>query len=682
MYKKESYEQECLEWQWEQLRFRRKYKDTPGGFQDKETERTAVRQWREEVDRFRRNSCHRLASSEIFSREPFAGREEELTLLKTSLEDREGPVILYGIGGIGKSALAREYIRRYGKTYEHILYLSFRTTIQNMIEDDFDVRISNVQYNKELYENKRKYFQFKYDILKEIVRKEKTLMVVDNCDVEYDKDMEKLFSLPCHILVTSRRHPSAWGDYGGIQVGPLKSQKEWDEFVRCYRIEGLSENRRQEFDDYRKKVEGHTLLTQQKVINPDEEFSGLEEFQKDLFKRLHLKAEEKKAMTYLSIMPVQGVPKKIFLTISGISEQTIDHLERCIMAQQVYSGNWQDDMIFLHPIIGEGAREIFNPTTDNCCHLIRGFADYLYGEDGAYNKTWNNSYRDNQKMEPYVSAFVKAFPKPAPWLAEKFDQLVTFLWIQGYYEEAEQYSKDLYQAVKEYYGECHQITGQMALRLAAVYHNSLAHEKSREWYIRGVEILEKCKPFNQLHLYWLASGYGKVARLLWHDGDMDGAKKMIEKGIESQFRFQAGIEEKTESLVSRSDQGMAYLLLEKGRIHLKCGEIEKAEEICEGLFREYSETRVMKQFRINDFTEFRIRLLMERGEYEQAENWARENVERAIFYRGKEWKDTMQSKKLLAHILRLEGKIEEARRLYDESFWFRLQIGGDHVDNY
>ncbi len=259
---------------------------------------------------------------------------------------------------------------------------------------------------------------------------------------------------------------------------------------------------------------------------------------------------------------------------------------------------------------------------------------------------------------------------------------MTFLWIQGYYEEAEQYSKDLYQAVKEYYGECHQITGQMALRLAAVYHNSLAHEKSREWYIRGVEILEKCKPFNQLHLYWLASGYGKVARLLWHDGDMDGAKKMIEKGIESQFRFQAGIEEKTESLVSRSDQGMAYLLLEKGRIHLKCGEIEKAEEICEGLFREYSETRVMKQFRINDFTEFRIRLLMERGEYEQAENWARENVERAIFYRGKEWKDTMQSKKLLAHILRLEGKIEEARRLYDESFWFRLQIGGDHVDNY
>ncbi len=155
-------------------------------------------------------------------------------------------------------------------------------------------------------------------------------------------------------------------------------------------------------------------MTQQKVINPDEEFSGLEEFQKDLFKRLHLKAEEKKAMTYLSIMPVQGVPKKIFLTISGISEQTIDHLERCIMAQQVYSGNWQDDMIFLHPIIGEGAREIFNPTTDNCCHLIRGFADYLYGEDGAYNKTWNNSYRDNQKMEPYVSAFVKAFPKPAP----------------------------------------------------------------------------------------------------------------------------------------------------------------------------------------------------------------------------------------------------------------------------
>lgn len=665
MEKKKNYEQEILEWQWEQIKLRKKYRTTPAGFQDKEMEHRAVWKWKEDVAVFRKKCRHSLISSEISSREPFAGREEELLLMKKYLEEESGPVILYGMGGIGKSALAREYIRRYGRPYDHILYLSFQTSLQNLISDDFDVNISNLQYDKDLYESKRKYFQLKYKILREVADKGKLLMVIDDCNVEHDKDMAEVFSLPCHMIVTTRRKPSVWGDYRGIHVKSLR-EGEWKDFIGCYHKEELSDGEKKDFEIYRKRVEGHTLLMQQKLKNPGENFSGIGEFQRDLFKRIPLKKEQKQAMTYLSIMPVQGIPRKLFLKISDISEQTLDQLASCILVQQAYSGNWQDEMVFLHPIIAAAAREIFTPSTDNCRHMIRGLGNYLYGDDAAHGGTWDNTYRDNQKMEPYVFAFIKAFPKPAPWLAEKFDQMVTFLWVQGYYKEAEQYSKALYQSVEEYYGECHQITGQMALRLGAVYHNSRAYERSREWYVKGVRILETCRPFNQIHRYWLAQGYSKVARLLWHDGDMEGAKEVIEKALVSQSEFFDMLEEKTESLISRHDQGMAQILLEKGRIFLHCGEIQEAELICQEIFDGYSEKRVMERYRINEFVDFKIQVLMEKGDYEEAEACARDNMERALVFRGKEWKDTQRSRRQLADILFLEGKMEEAQRMYDE----------------
>ena len=175
MEKKKNYEQELLEWQWEQIKLRKKYRTTPPGFQDKEMEHRVV--W-------------------------------------------------------------------HGRPYDHILYLSFQTTLQNLISDDFDVCISNLQYDKDVYESKRKYFFAKYKLLKEIGEKGKLLVVIDDFNAERDRDMKEIFSLPCHMIVTTRRNPSVWGIHQGIHVGALRKD-EWTDFVRCYHREeftgGVSE---------------------------------------------------------------------------------------------------------------------------------------------------------------------------------------------------------------------------------------------------------------------------------------------------------------------------------------------------------------------------------------------------------------------------------------------------------
>ena len=187
MSKEKEYRQELLEWKWEQLRLRKKYCQTPAGFFSSEMEKQAVHQWKQEVAEFRESHRHVLESAEIALDEPFAGREAELKLIREHLENQPLPVVLYGIGGIGKSALAREYIRRYQKSYQHVLYLSFRTTIEELILDDFHIPISNLHYDVNKYESKRKYFLVKYNILQKIAGNAKILFVIDNCNVRQDR---------------------------------------------------------------------------------------------------------------------------------------------------------------------------------------------------------------------------------------------------------------------------------------------------------------------------------------------------------------------------------------------------------------------------------------------------------------------------------------------------------------
>lgn len=73
-------------------------------------------------------------------------------------------------------------------------------------------------------------------------------------------------------------------------------------------------------------------------------------------------------------------------------------------------------------------------------------------------------------------AVYETFPEPAPWLSTAFEEIVTFLWVQGYYEEALPYAIKVYEAAMNYYGPNHVLPGREALRVAAVYHNHMAHD--------------------------------------------------------------------------------------------------------------------------------------------------------------------------------------------------------------
>lgn len=53
-------------------------------------------------------------------------------------------LMLYGIGGIGKSELAKAYIKKYNGCYHTVLFCRFHDNLQETIIDDYQIAIKNL----------------------------------------------------------------------------------------------------------------------------------------------------------------------------------------------------------------------------------------------------------------------------------------------------------------------------------------------------------------------------------------------------------------------------------------------------------------------------------------------------------------------------------------------------------
>jgi tetratricopeptide (TPR) repeat protein len=393
---------------------------------------------------------------------------------------------------------------------------------------------------------------------------------------------------------------------------------------------------------------------QLKVGNPEEDFSGYEEFQHNLFERFRLKKEEKKILMYLSIMPVQGIPEKLFYILADISDSSIGHLKECMLVNRQWNENWQDEMLSLHPVIAEAARKVFRPSCQNCGSFITNLSNYLSGKTNGVN-SWMRTYEENQRLEPYIFAAIQAFEKPAPWLLFPLEEIVTFLWIQCYFKESEQYALRLYHAVEAYYGEEHPGTGFMAYRISAIYYNGLDFEKSLSWSQKGYEILKKCRPLEEKYELYYSNVMERLAKLYRYNGKVEEALEVLESAIE---------EARLIGKRGGSKDTYFYCLLLKCKILLQIGKLDEAEEIYEQEIMGKGPDDIREGFRANEFRCFYVDLLVVRGKLEQAYQTASAVVECALLYRGDRFKDTLSCMEQLADICASMEKNSEAHRLY------------------
>jgi tetratricopeptide (TPR) repeat protein len=651
------YQKEVLEWRWHQIRLRKKYAETPAGYKNEEQMIQEIDKWRADLKRFKNEKQHELLSGYQYSDAFFTGREELLAQMEEAFEMGKGPVILYGIGGIGKSAAARAYISRRGALYDHVLFLHFSGTIQKTLADDLAVDISNLQHDEEGGKGPREYFLIKYRVLKNIACRKKLLLVVDDCNVRKDRDFRRLFELPCDLIVTTRLNPEIWSKYGpytGLAVTELGTKQEWHDFISGYRKRPFTADEQKLLSNYREQVQGHTLLMKLKIGNPGEPIGGYEKIKRNLLETYHLTKLEKKALTYLSVMPVQGIPQSLFFMISDIPHSVIDDLKGCLVIHMQWDENRKEEMLCLHPVIAEAVRSVFRPSCQNCSHFIRGWSDYLGGRKNGI-ETRSRSYLENQRLEPYVFALTEHFCRPAPWMAYALDEMVTFLWTQGYDKEAIQYSRKIFKAAENHYGEIHQTTGYMACRTSTAYYNSMDFDRALEWGKKAYSILKSCTLTDVDDYYFFSQACVRLAEIYQDTGKYLEALEMTEESMVY-----------IETLQEKYPLQCFDMKLLKIKIMFQMGDLDIDHAI-----NRYEELMLHKPseacggYRENELREYQVRLLAAKGRMDEAYQLSTEVTACTACYRGENGKETLLCKEELADICMELNKTGEAASLYE-----------------
>lgn len=175
-----------LIWSWNQIVLQSRYPDTPPGFSGPEEQQRAVALWEEQYAAYRRTHEHALCPRPILPPEQFVGREEELAEIHRQLSSGSGRVLLHGMGGLGKTTLARAYAARFAHAYDTVLWLNVRQDLTHTFCDDGELTIENLSWNSGQYADQAQYFRKKWKVFTWLLEKRRVLLILD--DVNQLKD--------------------------------------------------------------------------------------------------------------------------------------------------------------------------------------------------------------------------------------------------------------------------------------------------------------------------------------------------------------------------------------------------------------------------------------------------------------------------------------------------------------
>lgn len=147
----------------------------------------------------------------------FCGRDREISDIHNILNTETSLLVLHGIGGIGKSELAKHYAMKYSDSYDAVIFVRYDSSIIETVASDSGFPVVNCSRCDD--ESDEDYFKRKISILQKICTP-RHLVILDNFDTDECENLDELTSLNCKFLITSRV------DFEGIfpqyEIGVLK----------------------------------------------------------------------------------------------------------------------------------------------------------------------------------------------------------------------------------------------------------------------------------------------------------------------------------------------------------------------------------------------------------------------------------------------------------------------------
>lgn len=196
---------------------------------------------------------HILQAHFTYHNEHFIGRVAELAAIEDGLS-QSNTLFLHGMGGIGKSDLARQYAWTRRKAYDTIVFIPYEGSLEETIASDSTLTISHMRSEPD--ETQSAYYERKLDTLRSSCT-DRTLLILDNLDTE-DERLEDFLSCPAKILITSRLDMSDW-NYPQLDIEAFPTLKEQLELFHSYNRQSYSGTDQQALLGLLHYICGHTM---------------------------------------------------------------------------------------------------------------------------------------------------------------------------------------------------------------------------------------------------------------------------------------------------------------------------------------------------------------------------------------------------------------------------------------
>lgn len=531
-------------------------------------------------------------------REIFQGRDTLLAQIAQVFSSGKRVVFLEGIGGIGKSELAKQYAVRNQKDYDHVVFLTYSGSLQQMLCDPAGLVLEGLE--RQSGESDSDFYVRKLNAL-HAAASERTLLIVDNFDVNEDPELNTFLLGNFHVIFTTRNaHPG----YPTIRVGAIEDMDVLAQiFVQNYGSD-IRDEERPVLDDIFRLVECHTytveLLAKQmeasfltagemlRLLQEGRMHEGMSETVSGrahqrtafahiqaLFNTSNLSDQEKKLMMYLSLAGTGGIPASRFKEWAQLpSFEAVNQLIR-----KSWLRKESGQQLSMHPMVRSVVHHVLKPTAENCREYLHQMLLYCY-------RAWFRSYSENLTVADTVQSTLEYFTELQGADYLYFSCFANFLWQVGRFDAAIFHMHRVYDACVRDFGVNTMATGFVAKALGGCYFNSRREQESIRWYKQGLESMQRS---GEEESEDLGMSYEKVARCYTWKYEQDFAKAeelfMISLGIRQRLveKVSQGIIPPRQETYEPYDLNLAYdrvaeVHMEIGRMYQAMGNYEKGSQ--------------------------------------------------------------------------------------------------------
>lgn len=372
-----------------------------------------------------------LSTPSVIPKSVFCGREKELEQIKEIFDSGERILFLQGIGGIGKTQIAKQYAKRNRKDYDTIIYATYNSTIVELVSSQVSFKIDPYFPRRVMddgtQESDISFFNRKLDLIRNITN-ERTLIIIDNFDVMDDEHFSELLDAKYKLLITTRCDYSRL--YPTIKIEPLDSieqlrrvflenyqgymvdedDEHLDELIKLvnrhtYTIELIAqhmENSGQTTEEMIEVLKREGIVSlKEEVRSSSDNFSVAYQNLVKMFKVFNLTDEEKRTLQYLSLMPLSGVDAKDLRNWLG--PQILKHIKSLENRSWVVTNSGG---IALHPIIRDVIRFELPLKDEDAELFIQEFNETIKEE-----KSWHFSISTKSYYSDIVLEVLAVFNK-------------------------------------------------------------------------------------------------------------------------------------------------------------------------------------------------------------------------------------------------------------------------------